>query len=624
MSWMSQLYKTYENNVRNIDSAGPDIPLTPLAHINANAQIEITLDEQGNFGGAIVLSKGEGLTLIPVTESSASRSSGAAPHALCDTLSYIAGDFSEYISEDKQRKTFQNRYSKYIQALKAWTESEYSHVKVRAVYSYVCKKNVAADLILAGILKVTEEKLFAEEKINGQPYEKLLVRFRVKAAGDRETDAVWQDATLRKSYISYYMDSSGRAKDICYVLGENKAISQNHPKGIVAANYGAKLISANDTAGFSFRGRFEDAEEACAISYEATQKVHSALTWLAKKQGVMIGSQDKRTFICWNPNGKRVPDIFEDLGIADDTDDRDNTMPDLKRQLRKVLQGYESHFDNTDDIIIIALDAATTGRLSITYYNELKASDFLERIQRWGESCCWFYRSWGEDGKFRYKTMSPTFKKIVECAFGVQQGNFIEASDKVLKEHTQRLVHCMLDQQKMPFDLVKALSAKASNLKVYTAANRELLLSTACAVIAKYYIDQKQNEGGNRLMELEQNHDRSFLFGRLLAVLEKVEQATYDRENGRETNAMRYQTAYANHPMDTWKILEQNLNPYFQRLPFGLVKYYKDMIGEIVSELAECSDEALNKGLDNTYLLGYYLQRKELNTKKNEKEKEES
>lgn len=620
---MAQLYKTYENNIRNIDNAGQDVPLTPLAHMNATAQIEITLDGQGNFLGAGVLAKEDGLTLIPVTENSAGRSSGAAPHALCDTLSYIAGDFTDYISEEKKRKTFQDRYEQYAQALKKWSESEYSHAKVRAVYAYISKKQVAADLIQAGILRITEENLFAEEKVSGQPYEKLLVRFRVKLAGDEEPDAVWQDASLREKYISYYADSSGGEKDICYVLGENAAISQNHPKGIVAANYGAKLISANDTAGFSFRGRFENAGEACAVSYEASQKVHSALTWLAKKQGVMVGSQDKRTFICWNPNGKEVPDIFADLGIADDTGDRENTMPDLKRQLRKILQGYESHFDNTDDIIIIALDAATTGRLSITYYNELKASDFLNRMEQWGESCRWYYRAWGNDGKPYYKIMSPAFKRIVECAFGVQQGNFIEVSDKVLKEHTQRLVHCMLNRQKMPFDFVKALTAKASNLKVYSEANREMLLSTACAVIAKYYIDMKQNEGGNSLMELEKNRDRSFLFGRLLAVLEKAEQSTYDRESGRETNAMRYQAAFVNHPMDTWKILEQNLNPYFQRMSFGLAKYYKDIVGEIVSALAEYSDEILNKGLESSYLLGYYLQRKELSTKKNEKESEE-
>ena len=74
------------------------------------------------------------------------------------------------------------------------------------------------------------------------------------------------------------------------------------------------MISANDNSNFTYRGRFEKAEEACTISYEASQKAHNALTWLAAKQGYTIGTQDKRTYICWNPKGKDVPYFDDDFG----------------------------------------------------------------------------------------------------------------------------------------------------------------------------------------------------------------------------------------------------------------------------------------------------------------------
>ena len=88
MSWTSQLYKTYERNIGKGQES--DIGLTPVAHMNANAQFEITLDREGSFLSAEIIGKEDSATLIPVTEASAGRSSGIAPHALSDMLPYIA------------------------------------------------------------------------------------------------------------------------------------------------------------------------------------------------------------------------------------------------------------------------------------------------------------------------------------------------------------------------------------------------------------------------------------------------------------------------------------------------------------------------------------------------------
>ena len=123
-------------------------------------------------------------------------------------------------------------------------------------------------------------------------------------------------------------------------------------------------------------------------------------------------------------------------------------------------------------------------------------------------------------------------------------------------------------------------------------------------------------------LDLE-NHDRSYLFGRLLAVCEKVERITYDRGESREPNAIRLQSAFVNHPMQSWKILEGLLIPYFQKLRPGSREYYKGLISSIVTSFRDEDAVALNQELKETYLLGYYLQRAELNKKKEEKEEEQ-
>lgn len=620
MSWMSQLYKTYEKNIGK--SQQTDVQLTPVAHMNAKAQIEVTLNEDGEFLAADGIDKERAETLIPVTEASAGRASGIAPHALSDMLPYIAGDFSKYCENEKERKKAQEKFNAYMGSLKAWVESENSHYKVRSIYKYLSKEILVSNLIDAGLIELTEEKVFARNKISGQPYDKIIVRFRIITDG-QEADCTWEDISLIEAYKKYYLGRQQERKDICYYTGKEMTITTNHPKGIVASDYGAKLVSANDTQGYTYRGRFQNAEQSCALSYEASQKIHSALTWLIKSQGVSIGSQDKRTFICWNPDGKKVPDIIDDFELIEDEDLKETEVSYWKK-LKRTLQGYQNQFEMSDTIIVMGVDAATTGRLSVTYYHEQAAQDFLKRVFEWGKTCNWKYLRFNEKKQPYYIVETPVFRRIVECAFGTERSNFIEADDKVLKEHTQRLIKCMLEQQPVPYDIVHALFIRASMPMAYSRGNRERVLSTACALIRKYHWkenEERQGEEEDMKLNLE-NQDRSYLFGRLLAVCEKVERRTYDAGEARDPNAIRLQSAYVHHPMQTWKILEGLLVPYFQKLRPQHREYYRRLISDIVVSFKEEDEVVLNQELKETYLLGYYLQRAELNRKKEEKEEE--
>jgi CRISPR-associated protein Csd1 len=597
----------------------------------ANAQIEVTITCEGEFRNAAVIEKGKGVTLIPVSESSAGRASGIAPHALCDTLSYIAGDFTEYCRDLKQKKVSADKYNSYIRNLKKWEESAHGHRKVSAIYRYLSKKTLISDLVKSGLVRLDEDGLFKNEKISGQPYEKVLVRFCVIGGDSEETVTTWEDESLIHSYIKFYSENQDGRVDICYLSGENAVISENHPKGIVAANYGAKLVSANDAQGYTYRGRFQNAEQACALGYESSQKIHSALTWLVKNQGAYIGNQDKRTFVCWNPVGKKTPDILNPLGEEGDIWDILDLEGDMERKeevayrtrLIRMLQGYQEQFDKDDQIMVMSLDAATTGRLSITYYNEFFAKDFWERIFKWGESCRWYFLKFTNQKKPYYQIEVPTFRKITECAFGSEKGNFIEVNDKVLKEQTQRLVKCMLEKQSFPLDIMRALTERASTPLAYSRSNREKVLATACAVIAKCDFDYRKGENSQMKLDAE-NRDRSYLFGRLLAVYEYVERCTYEKGEGREPNAIRLQSAYVNHPMQTRMILEDAVKPYFQKMTPTSREHYRRLISDITLQIAEEDQNKLNQRLGETYLLGYYLQRAEFYKNKEKKEEQKN
>ena len=121
-------------------------------------------------------------------------------------------------------------------------------------------------------------------------------------------------------------------------------------------------------------------------------------------------------------------------------------------------------------------------------------------------------------------------------------------------------------------------------------------------------------------MALDKNCvDRSYLFGRLLAIADAVENSVYTGEDRRETNALRMQKAFALRPLASWRLLEEKLEPYYKQLSPGLCQYYRKLTQEIVDKLF-VSDGKLNQKLDDIYLLGYYHQRAYRTEKRDDQE----
>lgn len=117
--------------------------------------------------------------------------------------------------------------------------------------------------------------------------------------------------------------------------------------------------------------------------------------------------------------------------------------------------------------------------------------------------------------------------------------------------------------------------------------------------------------------------DRSYQYGRLLAIMEKAERDTYDSDEKREPNAMRLQSIFVQRPQNaTANIMEQLKRAYYPQLRPGSRVFYDRLIGEIMNEISECK-ENWNAPLEDTYLMGYYLQKRELYQTKEKEQKEE-
>lgn len=550
-------------------------PLAPISHIMTRANIEITLDQNGIFISSRAVDKEEAKIIIPVTEESAGRTSAPCAHPLCDQLGYV----SPY---DETKHTL------YVKSLSEWANSECSHPKLRPILNYVQSGTILADLSAAGLVQFTPE--------GGPMNEKLMVCWVVNGLGEALNGPCWTDQTLMKAFIDYSRSKrADTSRALCMVSGEMEPPAEQHPKGIVPINGNAKLISANDSSGFTYRGRFDEAAQAATVGYTASQKAHSALRWLIANQGVPFGG---RTFLCWNPQGIQLPKVTGPMGRKNGAIQRAADPSQYQKQLLEALSGWKANLPTSAGVVIAAFDAATTGRLAVTYYNELLASDFLDRLHSWEASCCW------ENGP--YGIQSPSLYQIISWAYGAPRNGKAEVDDRILRQQMQRLVACRVDQAPFPLDIERALVENASHLLIYEGENQQKLLFTACAAIRKYHEKEKWD------MALDKNcSDRSYLFGRLLAIADAIENSTYTNEDRRETNAIRMQKAFTLRPMTTWSALWDKLRPYCGRLAQskpGLYRYYQNTLDEIMDKLSP-SDNKLNHELKDIYLLGFSHQR---------------
>ncbi len=553
--------------------------LAPVSHIVTRPQIEITLDRNGTFLAAKALDqKGEKI-VIPATEKSAGRSSGSCAHPLCDKLKYLAPGIPE-------------KHSLYLEQLTDWESSPYTHPKLTPILRYIQGETILKDLKASGL---------TQQDTLDKSTEDLLVCWVVDGLGDRDGPC-WEDKELMECFIQYYNNLRQRdgSSSLCMVSGNMESAAEQHPKGIVAIKGNAKLISANDKQDFTYRGRFVEPWQASTVGYTSSQKAHNALRWLIANQGVRFG---ERTFLCWNPQGYELPEPTGCMAYKKGVRPRAADPTEYRQELRDALFSWKVDLPDNAQAIIAVFDAATAGRLAVTYYGELQASDFLERLRAWDESCCWEGWREGELGIY-----SPTLNGIADWAFGTPRSGKMETDPQIKAQQMLRLTACRLKQGLFPLDVESALVERASHLMLFEKTRRRDLLFTTCAAIRKYRKDHFKEEWD---MSLDKgNDDRSYLFGRLLAIAEIVERSTYSKEEERETNAMRMQKAFALRPMSTWRILEEKLEPYYKRLEYGLRQYYRQIESEIVDKLSP-SDKELNQKLEDIYLLGYYHQRTE-------------
>lgn len=615
MSWQKALADAYDACSRYIDYEHNDgTGLCPVAHQPINVNIDIFIDDRSGFVRAqkIEETADENGYMHPVKifapsdEAGSTRTSRPSPKALTDRLCYICGDFSECFPKDRQSDHAEEAHQNYMNSMKKWIDFG-APDEISIIYAYLQKNTTMKD-----ILKCTD-KVKTDDT----------VRFTVIRSDSEIVRGTWQSREIAESFIRF-CTSAVEKTGFDIVAGKNSILSGSAQAQIRNSGDRAKLFSSNDSRNFTYRGGYIKKPEDCiTIGYEASQKITNALRYLIQKQGIRNGNE---RIVCFTSGtGQTVSDVWNIFGGV--TEDTEETSQLYAERVRKAVSGCFRQLKPDEKITVIGVSSADDsasgdmkGRLAVTRYYEISQNSFFDSVIRWYETCRW--------RNSRGVAFTPAPHEIADAAYGIYAGGKLKAKDEYRKRVRNAVMNCTLENRKLPRQIVSSIMQSAKNPQKYDEAIWRRIITAALAVLSRYEYDYK-----GEMFEMELNRDRedrSYQFGRLLAVLERIEDsANYKKENThRTTNAVKNWKSFTLKPAYTFSRIHKKIMPYMESLSAGSQNAYKNMISEIIEKI-DSTDGFTNEKLEDTYLAGYYLQRRDMieqaveNSKRKESEKEE-
>ena len=261
-----------------------------------------------------------------------------------------------------------------------------------------------------------------------------------------------------------------------------------------------------------------------------------------------------------------------------------------------------------------------------SWKQKIEETRYLENIRKWHKDCWWRHEKWRDGKRIVYYGMVGV-KEIADLLFGIENNGSITIVDgnskKLYAEVAKRILPCIWDGQRIPADYVERAINKASNPLAYKERrNWEQILQLACSMVKKRRKELYKEEWK---MAVDKNcTERDYLYGRLLAVADRIEYRTFDmdKDRSRITNAKRYMNNFSQRPFETWKVIEENIQPYLSKLPVPERRFYENLLDEIEDAFESVNDYQENKRLSGLYLLGFHSQSCALRTYKTEKTEE--
>ena len=615
MNYLKKLYETYLANqsqvgiekTKNKDT----FVLVPAFHGYKESDLQVNISSTGDFLYADIAKKS---IIFPATEESLGRTgTNAPPHALHDTLTYVAGDFGRYLNQVNANK-IKNKHTDYLDNLFKWSTGTHGHAKLQAIYAYLSKGTLTKDLIAEGVLTLDETGILqSKQEYLKKDLSKIFVRFHVSVDSESATDndyiPLWENRHFYSLYEAHALSQQTGLKGLCTVSGKMTQLMKNHPKTINLHAANAKLISSGSNFLIQNDGLFprytdeNKEEQAAGVSIEVSMKAHNALSWLIRKQGIKPGD-GKQVLLIWKTKDIEVYNPL--LGIEEIVDEEiiePDTYEVYASRLLDALKGrLIANTNESETINFLLLNSVVDGRMHVLNYGEYTEREYFEHIDRWNHACVWKLK--GRSGV--YYNGAPSAYDIAWAI--LKEKDLATLNEKKLSVIYEDVFHYIFDGKNIHKHYIQQVFRNLVNFEKNKDENEwEKRLLIGCALFNRFY------EKENYSMTLNPtNTNRDYLFGRLLAIADKVEKDAYKNTTARTTNAMKYMSNYQRKPIDTWNTLYLRLIPYLEK------SAYKERYGKLVDEVMNLfqENEFNNNSLTPVFLLGFSNQRNDFYKKK--------
>lgn len=623
MSFFSALRDAYDASLKEglVDQHdGNSTILLPLYHTSLKSggedifQVELT--KEGTIIQASFVPKDE-MILFPVTSDSVARSGKNPPsHPLVDKLSYL-------MSEDTAL------HQLFLDTFNPWYhEQEEDEVKsfLRAIKQFISNSNFI-DEVLEKIYqgKTYQRKGFnveyiADDKgtVKKLDLSKVFITFSISDFDGYKNVSVTNYIDLHNNYIDYVEKKSTELIQ-CNISGNMEQLTTKH-RGLLG---NAKLISVSNNIE-TYKGRFQSGSDIIQIGYQSSEKIHLMLKYLLENKNSRKWLSGQQYMINWFSSdiaNEQKADLFafQTFSFAESEISVKKAVTSENKEIGDSFITGSKKLNDNDAYYIAIIDKASNGRISLKFFRELKVSQLKKNLKKWQERYSWERYN----PKIEEKELAtPSFTQFLLTAYGVERDGQLQLdNDNFKKDQYQKLVVSLIDGQPLPVNFSTALNQNIRKRLNYSKTWNQIQFST----LATFSHFKKGKELSPMLDK--GNVNRSYLFGRLLAIFERMEHSTYSKgENSdRVTNAQKFWTTYTNKPASTMQTLIEKNQPYIKNLKqsnYGLyIKFEKEQ-KEIIGLLNEhyIDSKELNKPLDYYFIFGYYAETQFLFTKNESEE----
>ena len=420
-----------------------------------------------------------------------------------------------------------------------------------------------------------------------------------------------------RAWDAAYADTTDAERGRCLVTGEEGPVAILHPNimGVVGAqSSGASLVSFNapdfesygkENARGSGQGRNAPVGKYTAFAYG------TALNYMLR-QDRFHGRLGDTTLVYWAEGAEPVyGDVFTAMMGVSREDENKITQDDLSGLLTALCQGRSVTWENVplnpeNQFYILGI-APNASRLSVRFFLQNSFRGFAENYQRHQE---------------RLEIVRPSFDERESLSVWSLLWETVNPNSRDKSPQSQlvgELMRAVLTGSLYP-------SALFTQTEIRLRAEREITRGKA-AIIKAFLLrnvveaHKDHTHAYKEVLNVELNEQSTYLpyrLGRLFAVLEAVQQKANPGINA--TIKDRYFNSACATPATVFPTLLRLAQSHLNKIGGGSEVYYDKMITGLLAGVTESYPARLNLQDQGIFQLGYYHQKQNLFTKKEEKD----